>query len=268
MLFKLFFGFPVFLIALAKVLLVRLPMHSTDHFSYDEYDRLTRTYVDESGSVNYQGLREELPALKDFIDRLAAASPENKPEWFATEDERKRYYLTAYNAYILFYAASAYPDRHALWSRVGLFKDKDITLGGRKLTLNDLEHNIIRKEFLDPRIHFALNCGARSCPPLKAGVIAQNATDNELEEAARRFINDPANVRFDESSLTLYLSKIFDWFAVDFLNYLRVKRGLASPHISQYLALYLTGSSAQILAKAPAVALTIKYMNYDKGLND
>ena len=103
---------------------------------------------------------------------------------------------------------------------------------------------------------------------MKAGVIAQNATDNELEEAARRFINDPGNVRFDESSLTLYLSKIFDWFAVDFLNYLRVKRGLANPHVAQYVALYLMGPSAQILAKAPAVDLTIKYLDYDKELNE
>lgn len=243
-------------------------MQPTDHFSYDEYDRLTRAYANEHSGVNYSGLKNEIAALKDFIDQLAAASPENKPEWFPNEDERKRYYLTAYNAYILFYAASAYPDKHGLWSRLGLFKNKDIILGGRKLTLNDLEHNIIRKEFFDPRIHFALNCGARSCPPLKAGVIPENATENELEEAARRFINDPANVRFDESTLTLYLSKIFDWFEGDFLSYLRVKRGLAEPHVAQYVGLYLAGSSAQALARAPASALTIKYLDYDKGLNE
>jgi hypothetical protein len=243
-------------------------MQSTDHFSYDEYDRVTRAYVDQQGGVDYQGLKKELAALKAFIGQLAAVSPENKPEWFRGKDERKRYYLTAYNAYIVFYAASAYPDKHALWSRLGLFKNKDILLGGRKLTLNDLEHGIIRKEFLDPRIHFALNCGARSCPPLKAGVMAQNATENELEEAARRFINDPANVRLDESSLTLYLSKIFDWFEGDFLNHLRVKRGLAEPHVAQYVSLYLEGSSARALAKAPASDLTIKYLDYDKGLNE
>ena len=243
-------------------------MQTSEHFSYDQYDRLTRAYANEQGGVNYSGLKEELAALKDFIDQLAAASPENKPEWFPSEDERKRYYLTAYNAYILFFAASAYPDRHGLWSRLGLFKDKDIMLGGRKLTLNDLEHNIIRKEFLDPRIHFALNCGARGCPPLKAGVISENATENELEEAARRFINDPVNVRFDESNLTLYLSKIFDWFEADFLNYLRVKRGLAEPHVAQYVTLYLMCSTAEALARVPAMALTIKYLDYDKGLNE
>jgi hypothetical protein len=243
-------------------------MQNSDQFSYDEYDRLTRAYVDDWGNVNFAGLKQEMTTLKRFIDQLATTSPENRPEWFPNEDERKRYYLTAYNAYIVFYAASAYPDKHALWSRLGLFKNKDIVLGGRRLTLNDLEHNIIRKEFLDPRIHFALNCAARSCPALKAGVIAQNATESELDEAARRFINDPSNVWFDESNLTLYLSKIFDWFAGDFLNFLRVKRGLDTPHIVAYLTPYLQGSIAQQLVDATPESLTIKYFEYDKSLNE
>lgn len=75
-------------------------MQTTDHFSYDEYDRLTRAYANEHGGVNYSGLKKEMAALEEFIDQLAAASPENKPEWFPNEDERKRYYLTAHNAYL------------------------------------------------------------------------------------------------------------------------------------------------------------------------
>src|SRR5215212_10810496 len=141
-------------------------------FSYSDYDRVVSKYVDRKGRVDYAGLKKDLAALKGFTDQLAASSPENKPELFATEDDRKRYYLTAYNAYVLFHAASAYPDRHALWARLGWFKNKGIVLGGRKLTLNDLEHDIIRKKFLDPRIHFYLNCGANSCPPLKAKSIS------------------------------------------------------------------------------------------------
>ena len=81
-------------------------------------------------------------------------SPENKPECFPGEDERKRYYLTAYNACILFHAVSAYPDKHGLWSKLGLFKNKGIVLGGRKLTLNDLEHSI--------------NNGVKGCAPQRA----------------------------------------------------------------------------------------------------
>src|SRR5215216_6908736 len=232
-------------------------------FSYADYDRLVSKYVDQRGRVNYAGVKKELAVLKGFTDQLAATSPENKPELFSGEDERKRYYLTAYNAYVLFYAASAYPEKHALWARLGWFKNKDIVLGGRRLTLNDLEHNIIRKKFLDPRIHFYLNCGANSCPPLKAKAIAENATEAELEESARSFINDPANLRIDGASRTLYLSKIFDWYEDDFINFLKAKRGLDRPHISQYIALYATGANAQALARIPAAQIKVKYLDYD-----
>ena len=237
-------------------------------FSYIEYDRLTCAYVDDKGRVDYPGLKKELPALKSFIDQMAAASPENKPEWFPTDDDRKRYYLTAYNALVLFFAASAYPDRHALWARLGFFRNKDIVLGGRSLTLNELEHNIIRKQFLDPRIHFYINCGAKGCPALQRGAIGQNATEAELEQAARRFINDPMNVRFDANTHTLYLSKIFDWFSQDFISYLRARRGVEHPYISQYISLYLDGSSATALGKTPPGQIKVKYLDYDKDLND
>src|SRR5262249_37431163 len=240
----------------------------SDRFPYKTYDRLTRTYVDEKGRVDYSGLKTELPALKSFVEQLAQFSPENKPEWFAADDDRKRYYLTWYNGLVLFFAASAFPDRHALWARLGYFKNKDIVLGGRRLTLNDLENNIIRKQFLDPRIHFYINCGARSCPPLQRGAIAQNATEAELERGATRFINDPATVRFDAPSHTLYLSKIFDWFSQDFINYLRARRGIERPYISQYISLYLAGPSAKALADTPPEQIKIKYLDYDRDLND
>src|SRR6185369_10894506 len=102
-------------------------------FSYAEYERLVAKYVDGRGRVNYAGLKNELAALAAFLDQLAAASPESQPELFAGDDESKRYYLTAYNAYVLFYGAKAYPDKNVFWNRLGLFKNKDIVLGGRKL---------------------------------------------------------------------------------------------------------------------------------------
>ena len=236
--------------------------------SYAEYDRLTRKYVNEQGLVDYAGLKRELPALSTFVDQLAAVSPENHPEMFLTEDDRKRYYLVAYNALVLFFAASAYPNKHALWSRFGSFKDKDIVLGGRELTLNHLEHEIIRKDFLDPRIHFYINCPAKSCPPLQMGVIAPGMTEFELEKAAREFINDPTHVRFEATTRKLYLSKIFDWFSKDFVEHLRAKHGLTMPHISDYIALYLTGPSAQALARVRRDRIKVRYLKYDKGLNE
>jgi hypothetical protein len=235
-------------------------------FSYDDYDRLARQYVDDRGRVDSAGIKQELGALRGFVDRLAAVSPESAPEAFPTADDRKRYYMTAYNALVLYFAAEAYPSKHALWGRLGFFKDKDIVLGGRELTLNELEHGIIRKQFLDPRIHFYLNCGAASCPPLKARAIADGATEEELEEAARSFVNDPANVRFDAARRTLHLSKVFDWYADDFLRYLKVNRGLESPHVADYVRLYLEGPAGEELARAGAVR--VEYLDYDKGLNE
>lgn len=245
-----------------------VPESPGDGFSYQTYDRLTRAYVDEQGRVNYAGLKAEMATLRGFIEQLAAVSPESRPDLFATEDDRKRYYLTAYNALVLYFAASAYPNRHALWSKLGYFKNKDIVLGGRKLTLNELENNIIRRQFLDPRIHFYINCGAKGCPAVKPGAIAQNSTDAELDQAARRFINDPTKVRFDPDTGTLYLSKILDWFSEDFITYLKVKRGLAHPTISEYVALYLTGAAGRALSQKPPAQIKIKYLDYDKDLND
>lgn len=238
------------------------------YFSYDVYDQVTRTYVNEQGQVDYKKLKANLSTLRSFIDLLAKTSPETNPELFASQEEKKRYYLTAYNALVMFFAAEAYPNKHILWSKLGYFKNKDIVLGGQKISLNYLEHEIIRKQFLDPRIHFYINCGANSCPPIRKGVIAQNKTEDELEDAARKFINNPNNVRFDAANRTLYLSKIFDWFESDFTSYLKVKRGLENPHISQYVALYLNEADSKALSAIPLTQLKIKHLDYDKELNE
>jgi hypothetical protein len=236
-------------------------------FSYEEYDRLTRTYVDEQGFVDYPGLKKELPALRAFVERMAAVGPANRSKWFASDEERKRYYLTAYNANVLLIAATAYPDRHALWSRLGLFKNHDIVLGGRKLSLNTLEHQILRKEYRDPRIHFYINCAAKSCPPLERGAIGADETEAALERAARRFLNDPRHSRFDAASRTLYLSKLFDWFEEDFINFLKA-RGHARATVADYALLYLQEETRAAIARVLAGELRIRFLSYDKSLNE
>jgi hypothetical protein len=236
-------------------------------FSYAEYDRLTRKYIDEQGFVNYRELKKELPALRAFVEQLAAHGPANRPEWFASDEERKRYYLTAYNANVLLIAASAYPDRHALWSRIGLFKNHDIVLGGRKLSLNTLEHQILRKEYRDPRIHFYINCAAKSCPALERGAIPTGETEAALERAARRFLNDPRHTRFDAATQTLYLSKLFDWFEEDFIDFLKA-RGQARPSLADYALLHLNEETRAALAQVPAGKLRIRFLSYDKSLNE
>jgi hypothetical protein len=232
--------------------------------NYAEYDRLLRTYVNSQGLVNYAGLKKELGALKGFVDQLGATDPLTIKD----PGERLRYYLTAYNAWVLYYAANAYPAKNEMWNFLGLFRDHEIVLGGRKSSLETLEHKIIRAQFKDPRVHFYLNCAAYSCPPLWQGAIASGQTVAVLEQSARRFINDPRHVRYDAAQKRLSLSKIFDWFADDFLNYLKNQQGVAQPHIAQYILLYLDGPAQTALAQTPLAELSVRYHSYNKSLNE
>ncbi len=238
------------------------------------FDRLTRTYVNEQGLVNYQRLKQELPALKSFVDQLAAVSPDSHPQLFPDELQKLRYFVTAYNAWVLYLVTSKYPQKDLLWGRFGgvgpklKFKDQPITLGGQASSLEALEHKILRPRFGDPRIHFYLNCAAFSCPPLPQGAIPDGRTNEELDRAARRFINNPKYVRFDPATKKLELSSIFKWFADDFLGYLKNKRGIAKPDITQFLALYLDATTKEALSKVPSGQLRISYLSYDTSLNE
>jgi Protein of unknown function, DUF547 len=236
--------------------------------NYSEYDRLTRKYVDANGLVNYSGLKSELSELKTFIDQISAVSPHSHPEQFKDSGEQLRYWMTAYNAWVMYIAASEYPSKNSLWNFLGLFRNREIKLGGKQMKLGDLEHKIIRAGYKDPRIHFYINCGASSCPALGQGVIPQLKTSDALDQSARRFINDTKNVKYDAANKRLYLSKIFDWFEDDFLNYLKEKNGNQPPHIAQYVLLYLDGPPREALQKTTLNELRISYLNYDKSLNE
>jgi len=236
--------------------------------NYSEYDRLTRKYVNAQGLVDYKGLKSELPALKTFIDQISAVSPESHPQLFADGGEQLRFWMTAYNAWVLHIAASEYPSKSALWNFVGLFRNRSIKLGGRASSLEELEHKIIRAKYKEPRIHFYINCAAYSCPPLWQGAIPHGKTWDVLNQSAKRFINDPRNVKFDPATKKLQLSKIFDWFKDDFLTYLKEKQGIAQPHIAQYLVMYLDESARSALEKTPTGEISISYFSYNKSLNE
>ena len=236
--------------------------------NYSEYDRLTRKYINAQGLVDYKGLKSELPALKTFIDQISAVSPESHSQLFPDGGEQLRFWMTAYNAWVLYIAASEYPSKSSLWSFIGTFRNRDIRLGGRASSLEELEHKIIRAKYKEPRIHFYINCAAYSCPPLWQGVIAPGKTWDVLDQSAKRFINDPRNVKFDPATKKLQLSKIFDWFKDDFMTYLKDKKGVAQPHISQYILMYLDGPTRAALEKTPVGEISVSYFSYNKSLNE
>jgi hypothetical protein len=82
------------------------------------------------------------------------------------------------------------------------------------LTLDQIEHDILRKQFKDPRVHFAVNCASKGCPPLQGEPFVGEHLDDQLNRAAAAFINNPRFNRLEGD--TLWVSKIFDWFKEDF----------------------------------------------------
>ncbi|MCZ6775389.1 MAG: DUF547 domain-containing protein, partial [Ignavibacteria bacterium] len=129
-------------------------------------------------------------------------------------------------------------------------------IGGVLHTLNEIEHDIIRDQFRDPRIHFALVCAALSCPKLREEAYEGFTLNAQLEEDARRFLNDPERNQFDPEAHAVYLSKIFDWYESDFEE----SAGSVRSFISRYMA-----HDEKLLIDSEDV--DIEYLPYDWALN-
>ena len=135
---------------------------------YSEYDALLRKYV-KGNSVNYSELMKETNTLLKFTSSLSEVSPKSHPDKFKSKNERLAYWINAYNAFILKIIIENYPlesikDIKFIGFTVWLHKNN---LGGEEISFMALEDDIIRDEFKDPRIHFAINCASFSCPPLR-----------------------------------------------------------------------------------------------------
>ena len=131
-----------------------------------------------------------------------------------------------------------------------------VRLFGRTVTLNNLEHDIIRKDYPDPRIRFALVCAARGCPPLRDEVYVADHLEEQLDDQARQFLATPTKNRVDASARTVYLSPIFKWYGADFEK----KHG----SVLSALQPYWPKENGSALAQG---GFRIRYTDYDWSLN-
>jgi hypothetical protein len=215
------------------------------------YARLLQRHVHD-GVVDYRGLKKEEQTLDRYLKLL-----ENTDSGALSRPEQFAFYINAYNAWTLKLILTGYPGVKSIKDLGSLFrspwKKKLCRLDGRVMTLDDIEHGILRPRFADPRVHFAIVCASKSCPPLKAEPYRGRTLDAQLDAAARAFINDPRSNRFEGG--VLYLSRVFKWFAEDFGN---------DP--AGFVARYAGGQLATRLQSAPR-PLKIAYLDYDWRLN-
>lgn len=217
------------------------------------WNELLNKYVAENGLINYKGFISEKAKLESYLDVLSNTAPGDA--W--TENEKLAYWINAYNAFTVKLIVDNYPlesikDLNPTISvpTVNTVWAKDwFQIGGKDFSLDRIEHKILRKDFEEPRIHFAVNCASISCPVLRAEAYTADKVDKQLDEQARIFLNDPTRNKITENKLEV--SKIFSWFGGDF------KKGQTLVEfIDQY-------TEVDIADKAK-----VRFMKYDWNLND
>lgn len=216
---------------------------------------LLRAHV-RDGLVDYKALSQDRARLDAYLAGLAAV--DSQAGW--TADQRFAYWINAYNAWTLQLMLDN-PDVASIrdigwpfspWKRTFI----PLTpLRGAVISLDSIEHEIIRVEHPDPRLHMALVCASRSCPPLRAEPYVATRLDAQLDDQARIFLNDPSKNRVDVSGGTLHLSKIFSWYGGDF-----DKVG----GVNAFVARYLPAEQAEAVR---GDGLTTQWLSYDWSLN-
>jgi hypothetical protein len=225
-----------------------------------------------SGRVNYAALKADRRELDAYIAELAAADAAALAAFSRTQ--ALAYWLNAYNALVLRTVIDAYPisgrtvvglafPPGSIWQISGAFRAARHSAAGRRLSLDDIEHRIVRPQFADPRVHVALVCAAHSCPPLRGEPYRAAALSAQLDDQARRFLADRERGLSVQAGGRIEVSSIFKWFGEDFAS---LARGDQDRGIREFAARYVAD---------PALAATLRaaearhsYLDYDWRLND
>ena len=189
-------------------------------FSYESWDRLLAVIVDPDGKVDYECLMESRTLLKDFVAQMGEKSPDSHPDLFPTHEDGLAYWINAYNAFTLAAIADEYPIRSVWKTREGqFFQRQRHVVGGQSLSLDDIEHTILRGDFAEPRIHFAINCGSNGCPPVRPEAYRGDDLHQTLDRATASFLSSDWNCRVDHAKARIYISRIFKMYAQDFAGH-------------------------------------------------
>lgn len=169
---------------------------------------LLQQYVDADGNVDYRSWKKSQTDLDKYIQLLEKTPPAN----YWDKNDSLAYFINAYNAVTVKLILDNYPLK-SIRDIKDPWDSKSLNLPNNRLTLNDIEHKVLRK-MDDPRIHFAINCASASCPQLSNEAFRASKVQKQLEEATALFINDSSKNQISEKNIGL--SKIFLWFSKDF----------------------------------------------------
>ena len=172
------------------------------------WDQLLQKYVDNSGKVNYEGFKAD-PKFEVCLEAFADQHPSGT--W--KESERMAFWINVYNAYTVKLIVDNYPLK-SITDLKEPWDEQFINLKGNVYSLNHIEHKILRPQFKDPRVHFAVNCASYSCPKLYNKAFRAENLNSTLTTLTKAFLNDQKRNQINASSPQV--SQIFEWFRDDF----------------------------------------------------
>jgi hypothetical protein len=217
---KLTIVFSMILITVSSCFAVNAPTSTAEPISHEIWNGLLKKYVDNKGFVDYAGFKKDQAELKKYLDLVEKNAPGDK--W--SKDEKLAYWINAYNAFTVQLILDNIPNKiksiKDIGSKVKIpfvntpWDVKFINIGGKKMDLNNIEHGIIRKEFGEPRIHFALVCAAKSCPPLRNEAYEASKLSKQLDDQGVDFLND--SFKNQVSAKEAKISNLFKWYGGDF----------------------------------------------------
>jgi hypothetical protein len=216
-----------------------------------------------TSTVDYPALTGERRSLDAYLAQLSAVSPTEFAGW--SRNQRLAFLINAYNAFTVQLILDHYP-LASIKDIGGLFsspwKRRFIALLGQTLSLDDLEHGLIREPgvYDEPRIHFVVNCASIGCPALRPQALVAEQLEEQLEDSLRRFLSDRQRNRYDRPGNRLLVSKIFDWYGEDFAR--------QAGSVSRYLSArtdWLSDDLADRQRIRQGVGLG--YLDYDWSLN-
>ncbi|MBI4436062.1 MAG: DUF547 domain-containing protein [Candidatus Omnitrophica bacterium] len=163
--------------------------------------------------MNYRGFLEAKPFLEHYLFELASPTPQEFRRW--TKEEQLAFWINAYNAFTVKIILDHYPIQ-SIKKIPGVWDRFTFDAAGQRVTLNQVEHFILRAEFKEPRIHMAIVCASIGCPPLRSEAYMASELNAQLDDNATQFFKDPLKARWDPKKKMLFLSPIFSWFREDF----------------------------------------------------
>jgi hypothetical protein len=238
------------------------PKKRLAQWSNVDWQHVLAQIATDDGLVRYDALTANTNGVKDalfrYVGSINQASPENRPDLFPTPPDRLAYYLNAYNALCMYgVLQKGLPSNVAL---SGLFITAKFPVGGRSLTLDALEKQHVRTAG-DPRVHFALNCMSKSCPPLRKEPYDGSKLDEQLVDQGRRYLSDPRGVQ-KVGETKVKLSEIFTrFYPVEFQEAFTRQTGQRNPSILEAIRPYAAPDSPV------QTATEYESMSYDWSLN-